>query len=142
MSLQPSLIIWTVICFCLFALVVYRLILKPVLEVMDKREQRVLSARQAAAAAKQKRAEDQKRLAEESRLAAERENALLDERMEARRHEMSLELASLSQEAELRRQKEADGMSERTAEAEREISAAMDGMIAAFTDKLIAGGRG
>ncbi len=44
-NLQPSLIIWTVICFSLFALILNKLIFGPILALMDKRSERLSAAK-------------------------------------------------------------------------------------------------
>lgn len=44
MTVQLPLILWTIICFVLFALIIYNLLFKPVLEVMDKRRARIEDA--------------------------------------------------------------------------------------------------
>ena len=45
MSIQVSVVIWTVICFVLMMLILSKLLFKPVLEVMDKRKEHIESAR-------------------------------------------------------------------------------------------------
>ncbi|MCQ2354781.1 MAG: hypothetical protein MJ102_06735 [Clostridia bacterium] len=49
MTIQPSIIIWTIINFVLFMLVVDRLLFRPVLAVMDKRQAKIDAARAAKA---------------------------------------------------------------------------------------------
>lgn len=44
MSIQPSLIIWTVICFLVFALITDKLLFVPVAAVIDKRKKRIADA--------------------------------------------------------------------------------------------------
>lgn len=87
MSIQPSIVIWTVICFVLLMLILNNLLFKPVLEVMDKRRAKI-------EAAKAKKVEhdrlcaEQKRLTEEKR--AEHEEAqrkLIKERVETVRQD-------------------------------------------------------
>lgn len=46
MSIQISVVIWTVICFLLLMVILRNLLFKPVLEVMDKRRERVEKARE------------------------------------------------------------------------------------------------
>ncbi len=45
MNIQLSVIIWTVICFFLLVLIVSKLLLKPVLEILDKRRKNLEDAR-------------------------------------------------------------------------------------------------
>lgn len=70
MNIQPSIIVWTVICFVLLMLILNNLLFKPVLHVIDARKQRVEAAR----AKKQSRECLLEQMAEQ-KLAAERENA-------------------------------------------------------------------
>jgi len=46
MNIQISVVIWTVICFCLLIVILNNLLFKPVLSVMDKRKQRLSAARE------------------------------------------------------------------------------------------------
>lgn len=46
MNIQVSVLIWTVICFCLLMLILNKLLFKPILAVMDQRQERVRRARE------------------------------------------------------------------------------------------------
>lgn len=70
MSFQPSVIIWTVICFLLLTVILKNLLFTPVLRVLDERKERL-------EAAKGKRAEIERLTAEnEALVAAEKEKEL------------------------------------------------------------------
>ena len=45
MTIQLSVTVWTVICFCLLMLILHNLLFKPVLKVMDDRRERIEKAR-------------------------------------------------------------------------------------------------
>ncbi len=82
MSIQISVTIWTVICFILLMLILNNLLFKPVLEIMDKRREKI-------AAAKAKKTEREILIAENERLFAEKkaeceasEKKLIKERVE------------------------------------------------------------
>jgi len=64
MTIQLSILVWTVICFILLALILHNWLFKPVLEVMDKRKERIEKA-----AAK---------AAQEAQLAREHEQKMLE----------------------------------------------------------------
>ena len=83
MSIQLPVIIWTVICFCLFALVMSKLLFEPVLKNMDARKARIDKARTDAEAAK-------------AALIAEREAALVLAAEEAKKR-AEVEAKALSQ---------------------------------------------
>lgn len=65
MSIQISVVIWTIICFILLMIILNNLLFKPVLEIMDKRREKI-------AAAKAKKAERDRITAENERLVAEK----------------------------------------------------------------------
>ena len=46
MTIQPSVVIWTVICFLLLVLILDRLLFRPVLALLDKRRERLDAARE------------------------------------------------------------------------------------------------
>lgn len=142
MSVQPSLIIWTVICFCLFAFVLYRLLFKPVLELMDARGEKLENAKRLALE-QSERLKEQQRLLEERRIAeAEALEAERQERLALLRRESDAELKRLAAEAEKRRAETAEGCKKLAAETAEQIGSYMDKMTEVFTDKLVSGGRG
>lgn len=63
MTIQLSVTVWTVICFCLLMLILHNLLFKPVLKVMDDRRERIEKARL--------KKEEQKKLEEEQKLLLE-----------------------------------------------------------------------
>ncbi len=44
MTIQPSVLVWTVICFCLMMLILNNLLFKPMLAFMDKRKEKIDAA--------------------------------------------------------------------------------------------------
>ena len=80
MTIQINILIWTVICFCAFMLILWRLLLKPMLAFLDARKARIAHAhsldRSAERAEKQALLEAQ-RLAEVQRQAEERKQIVL-----------------------------------------------------------------
>lgn len=137
MQLQPSVIIWTVICFLLFMLVVDRLLFRPLLKHMDGRRERI-------ARAGEKRAALEREL-EDERLTRKLEAEAARARAEAEAR-AELERAKAECEAELNAYAEELALYEKdmTAQAaaadahDRElIIDALDGMAAEYADKLI-----
>lgn len=73
MNIQPSVIVWTVICFLLLMVILKNLLFKPVLEVIDKRKERIASAEQKLRDIEDITAENE-RLKAEEKLRAESES--------------------------------------------------------------------
>ncbi len=46
MTIQISVLLWTVICFCLFVFIVNRFLFKPLFAVMDQRQEKIKKAQQ------------------------------------------------------------------------------------------------
>ena len=44
MSFQPSIMVWTVICFCILMLILKNLLFKPLLKIMDSRNEKIAAA--------------------------------------------------------------------------------------------------
>ena len=121
-NIQPSLIIWTVICFGLLMLVLDRLLFRPLLKLMDERKERAESARRRAG---QARLELEAR---ESELAlsheAERQRLLKEasEKAEAFRRDSEAELRALSRELEERVARNREEAAKLTDEALADVS--------------------
>lgn len=82
MNIQPSVIIWTVICFSLMMLVLDRLLFRPVLAVLDSRRERLTEARQKKADM-EKQITEQRERCEMLRLErAEQKNAHIQQALE------------------------------------------------------------
>ena len=64
MTIQPSVLIWTIICFCLAMLILNRLLFRPMLAFMDKRAQRLADARERATRLQAQAAEAERAAAE------------------------------------------------------------------------------
>ena len=69
MTIQPSILVWTLICFCLFMLIVNKLLFKPMLGIMDERHAKI------EAATKKKADIENSRLEYENKLREAAENA-------------------------------------------------------------------
>lgn len=72
MNIQPSVMVWTVICFLLLMVILKNLLFTPVLKMLDSRRDKI----QAAA----KKKEDIEKLVSEHRSQAEKEKALAEEK--------------------------------------------------------------
>mgnify|MGYP003317887604 CR=1 FL=1 len=84
MTIQPSLIIWTVLCFIALYFILKYLLFRPILSVMDERNRKIEDARRAKEAQKQQLEEQQRlltaareRAAEDARIRQEKEAEML-----------------------------------------------------------------
>lgn len=138
MTIQINILIWTVICFCAFMLILWRLLLKPMLAFMDARKARIAHAhsldRSAERAEKQALLEAQ-RLAEVQRQAEEREQIVLALREKSRIEREERERRFL-QETQARR---ADVEAEAN-DLVPQLAISLQEHVNTFTDKLIAFG--
>ena len=138
MTIQINILIWTVICFCAFMLILWRLLLKPMLAFMDARKARIAHAhsldRSAERAEKQALLEAQ-RLAEVQRQAEERKQIVLALREKSRIEREEREIRFL-QETQARR---ADVEAEAN-DLVPQLAVSLQEHVNTFTDKLIAFG--
>ncbi len=65
MSIQPSVIIWTIVCFLILMVILKNLLFKPVLNVMDSRKEKIDSAENKLKEIESITAENERRLNEE-----------------------------------------------------------------------------
>ena len=140
MNINLSQIIWTVICFVLFAVVLDRLLIRPVLDNMDKRRDRIDGARERKSELEQARLD----AAEKAKAESEARRELMAKESEARLAEAAAnaekELESLAADLKAREDSALDEITADTAQTDAKLCAAMDGMIDAFTQKLMTGG--
>lgn len=137
MTIQISVVLWTVICFCLAMLILDKLLFKPLFAVMDKRNARIAAA--GVAAREQEREREEHR--EAARLAAE--EALADRRRQAREaldkaeHEAA---AALQAERELCRSRIIERESELASESdalETELEKGIESLAEAFAERIV-----
>ena len=82
MSIQPSVVVWTVICFVLLMAILKNLLFTPVLRMMDSRKEKVEKADARLREIKSVTAENERRLAEEKARAEARSIALAKEKVQ------------------------------------------------------------
>lgn len=138
MTIQPNILIWTILCFCAFMLILWRLLLRPLLRFMDARDARIARARGLDRSALQ--AEEEARLEAERQLAlrrsAEERRQALQTRREAGQAELNAQALAFQQENVQRK-------AELEAEAAAmipELATSLRGHVDAFTDKLMSYG--
>lgn len=82
MSIQPSVVVWTVICFVLLMAILKNLLFTPVLRMMDSRKEKVEKADARLREIESVTAENERRLAEEKARAEARSIALAKEKVQ------------------------------------------------------------
>ncbi|MBR4799801.1 MAG: hypothetical protein IK047_06045 [Clostridia bacterium] len=137
MNIQPSVLIWTVICFCVFMLVISKLLFKPLLGIMDARREKTASARERLreSDARLAEAEEAKRLAlEESKARAAQEYA---SRAEALRAGSESELKAVAAEYERQKESARAESTEEAAETGKALADAVDTLAGEFAEQLL-----
>lgn len=137
MTIQPSILIWTLISFCLLMLILDRLLFRPMLSFMDARNERI-------EAAQRKREENERMLREaEEELAAGREAARLRraelagaELAEAKVRAKQM-LAKAEAERETRIAECTAELEKKSRELEEGLERSIDPLAKAFADKMI-----
>ena len=139
MTIQISVTIWTVICFILAMLILNNLLFKPILEIMDKRREKI-------AMAKGKKAERESLIAENERLLAEKKaeqeangKKLIKERVE----KIASDRKKAIEAAKEVRLKKLDETRERTEAEEKEILAKLSShseeLAVMLADRIVKG---
>ncbi len=138
MTIQVNVLIWTILCFCGFMLILWRLLLKPLLAFLDARKARIAHARSL-----DKSEERAKLLAQAEAL----ERAEADRRAEARKKAVQAlrEEIRVDREDRERRYRQETQIRREEAEAEASelvpmLAVSLKDHVDAFTDKLIAFG--
>ena len=138
MTIQPNVLIWTVLCFCAFMLILWRLLLRPMLRFMDARDERIAHAR---SLDKSARLAEEAAQREEARQLALRESA--EERRRAILAQREANQAELNAQALAFQQENAQKRAELEAEAAAlvpELATSLRGHVEAFTEKLVSFG--
>ena len=138
MTIQINVLLWTVICFCAFMLILWRLLLKPMLAFMDARKARIAHARSLDRTGEREaeRARlEQQRQEEARRLAEERRQAVLALQEENRAAQEAREKAYRQDALEQRAAFEAEASA-----LAPELAVSLSAHVEAFTEKLAAFG--
>ena len=137
MTIQISVLLWTVITFCILMFFLNKFLFKPLLAFMDAREQKIASARERREKAALAR-ETAEREAEQRRRAAEKQArdaaaaAILDAKRLAARQTAEAE----NKYALLLEQRRSEMETEKR-ELQQNLDAGMDDLVTAFVQKLV-----
>ncbi len=138
MTIQVNVLIWTVLCFCAFMLILWRLLLKPLLSFMDARNARIAHARSLDKTAEE---EQRKALAEAQRLAEIRQrSASRKQAIQALREESTAERESREKRYLQETKKRREELEAEASELVPDLAVSLKDHVDAFTDKLMAFG--
>ena len=98
MTIQLPVLLWTVICFVLLMLILSRLLFRPLLDFMDRREEKIRSAAQKLEETEQARRDAEEKLARFRQEEAERTDRLSKEAVAEAEREAAAILASAAEE--------------------------------------------
>ena len=73
MEIQLSVVIWTIICFCVLMLILHNLLFKPVLAMFDRRREKIEAAKAKKTEQERTKAEQEKILKEQKELALKKQ---------------------------------------------------------------------
>lgn len=137
MTIQPSILIWTLICFALLMLILDRLLFRPMLSFMDARNERIEAARL------KKETDEQARAAAEAELAVRREQVVL-RRAEIAKTEIAearVRAKRMTAKADAEREARIEAcrteLTVRSRELDAGLEAGLDRLAKAFADKLV-----
>lgn len=136
MTIQVSVIVWTVICFIALALILDRLLFRPMLSFMDSRREKIDRAKSARDDALRQRQEELDRR-EQARAAASRQ-AMLDAAaaLETTREENARRLSDRRAELEVRREADGEVLAARSRALLAEAEPREDELVAALAERL------
>lgn len=137
MTIQISIVVWTVICFLVLMLILKNLLFKPVLEVMDSRKEKIQRAQA-------KKAEEERLIAAHQQMLEEKRSALAKEQqkqIKAEAEKIRQESKQTIEQAKQDRLLEMEQYRTKTAEDHEEICAVLaphtKELAAVFADKII-----
>ena len=138
MTIQINVLIWTVICFCAFMLILWCLLLKPMLALLDARKAKLAHARSLDRSAEhaEKLALEEARHLEEARSRAEERKQMVQVLRDESRVEREAREKRFRRETQEKRQEtEAEA-----ADLVPQLAVSLKDHVIAFTDKLMAFG--
>ncbi len=137
MTIQPSVLIWTVLSFCVLAYILNRFLFKPLLKIMDERNEKITGDKE------KKRAELEAREkmlaeAEEERINVQKNAVTAGEQAAEQLHsETAAILAAKKQEYDEALEQLRVRLEEESGNIEQELSGKVDKLALAYVDALI-----
>ena len=137
MTIQPSVIIWTVICFCLLMLILDRLLFRPILKFMDARQEKIDLAAKKRERDQQALAEANAALEERSRRNAELTASRVREECAAARAAADLELAEARKRSAQETETKKAEITEESRTFDRNLENGLEALAQAFVAKFV-----
>lgn len=137
MTIQPSVIIWTVICFCLLMLILDRLLFRPILKFMDARQEKIDLAAKKREQDQQALAEANAALEERSRRNAELTASRAREECAAARAAADLELAEARKRSAQETETKKAEITEESRTFDRNLENGLEALAQAFVAKFV-----
>lgn len=141
MAIQPSVLIWTIINFCLFMLVADRLLFRPILAFMDKRREKTASLTDGGAAADEPGAEvltDSDSVPSDTSVSdVPVADVVTGDDVEAAKSAMERALAAAESRSRKRVDACRDGIDAEQKALDSSLEAELDRLAAAFASKLV-----
>lgn len=137
LTIQPSVFIWTVICFCLLMLILNRLLFRPMLRFMDERQEKV---NRAAAKKEENRsllAEAEAALEQRKRKNADLTAANEQERIAAAQKEADQRLAQARRESERELQTQQEHFAAERRNFDAGLEQGLEELAQAFVSKFV-----
>lgn len=137
MTIQLSVLIWTIICFCLLMLILNKLLFKPLLSVMDARQEKIDKAREKKESHARLYAQAEKDM-EEHRALQEKQwadNAAAEVASARSSAQAQLEEAQKQSEQELEAYRQA--LASESAELKSKLDAGVEALASTFADRLL-----
>ena len=139
MNIQPSVLIWTIICFCLFMLILNNLLFKPMLKFMDERNERIERGRM-------KKIENEKaaeiaaaELKDAQEKIARRNAVQMASALENARNKAATIITAAHHESAQNREQLHEELKVQRRELEGQLDAETDALAAAFAERMVSG---
>ena len=137
MTVQLSVLLWAVICFCLCIVILDRLLFKPIFAVMDKRRERIEAAAEKKAAYEKAAVEAEKAMAQYREDEAKKILALAAEEINRAKLEAEALEAEALRSLEKRNAEYGIELKEQAGQIEKDMDASIDKLAQAYISALV-----
>lgn len=136
MTVQPSVTVWTILCFLALMLILERLLFRPVLSLLDKRREKIGQAKEEKERVAREREEEIARLRDEHEKTEKGLLRAASDELERIRRENERRVAEKRAENEARLAEERGSLAEESARILKTAAERSDELAAAFVERL------